>query len=190
MIAFLEGVVAEKGPGRVVLAVGGTGYELAVPAHTLARVPAVGKRARLFTRLQLRDEAPVLYGFATADERTLFDHLITVNGVGPKAALALLSVLSPDALRRAIGAGDVEALTLAPGVGKKVANRVILDLREKLGGGGQAVPAGPLGEVREALLALGLSPQEAQEALSGLETDGQRSVEELLRQALRRVGAR
>lgn len=190
MIAFLEGVVAEKAAGRVVLAVGGTGYELAVPAQTLARLPPVGRRARLFTRLQVRDEAPVLYGFATPDERTLFDHLITVNGVGPKAALALLSVLSPEALRRAIGAGDVQALTLAPGVGKKVANRVILDLRDKLGGGGEAAPAGPLGEVRDALLALGLSPQEAREALSGLEPDGEGSVEELLRQALRRVGAR
>ncbi|HXF57244.1 MAG TPA: Holliday junction branch migration protein RuvA [Actinomycetota bacterium] len=189
MIAFLEGVVAERGAGRVVLAVGGTGYELAVPAQTLARLPPLGRRARLFTRLQLRDEAPVLYGFATAEERTLFDQLITVNGVGPKAALALLSVLSPDALRRAIGEGDVEALTLAPGVGRKVANRVILDLREKLGGS-EAPPPGPLSEVREALLALGLSPQEAREALSGVEADGERSVEELLRQALRRVGAR
>jgi Holliday junction DNA helicase RuvA len=190
VIAFLEGTVAEKGADRVVVSVGGTGYELVVPAPTLARVPAVGRRVRLFTRLQIRDEALVLYGFSTAEERTLFDHLITVNGVGPKAALALLSVLSPEALRRAIGTGDVEALTLAPGVGRKVANRVILDLREKVGGADREAPTGALAEVREALLSLGLSAQEARDALASLDPDGERSVEELLRQALRNVGTR
>jgi holliday junction DNA helicase RuvA len=188
MIAFVEGKVVDKGGDRVVVAVGGTGYDLLVPAHTLARLPAVGREARLFTRLQIRDEAMVLYGFGSADERTLFDHLITVSGVGPKVALAILSVLTPDALRRAVTSGDVAALTLVPGVGKKVAGRVILDLKDRIGAGGEAASSGPLAEVREALLALGLSAQEARDALAELVPNGDRPVEELLREALRSVG--
>lgn len=188
MIAFLDGTVAEKAGDRVVLGVGGVGYEVLVPAPALARLPAPGRRARLFTRLAVRDESMVLYGFSSVDERSLFDALVTVTGVGPKLALAVLSVLSPDALRRAVTAGDVAALTLVPGVGKKVAGRVILDLKDRIGGGGEAQVTGPVAEVREALLALGLSSQEAREALAALAPDGDRPVEDLLREALRSVG--
>jgi Holliday junction DNA helicase RuvA len=188
VISFLEGKLAEKGPGRVVLAVGGVGYEVAVPAHTLAKLPPQGKPARLFTRLQVKDDGMVLYGFASADERVLFDQLITVTGVGPKVAMAVLSSMPADPLRRAIATGDVAALTSVPGVGKKVAGRVILDLKDKLGLAGQEVVSGPVAEVREALLALGLSAQEAREALANLAPDGDRPVEELLRDALRSVG--
>lgn len=188
MIAFVEGRVEEKGADRVVIAVDGTGYELLVPAHTLSRLPPAGRSARLFTRLQVRDEAMVLYGFWSQEERGLFDHLITVSGVGPKVALAILSVLTPEALRRAVASGDAAALTLAPGVGKKVASRVIVDLKDRIGVGGDGIVSGPVAEVREALLALGLSPQEAREALGALVPDGDRPVEELLRDALRGVG--
>lgn len=188
MIAFLEGVVVEKAGDRIVLAVGGTGYEILVPAQTLAGVPPKGRPARIFTRLQVRDDSMVLYGFSTPDERTLFDDLITVTGVGPKVALAILSLLSPDALRRAVSAGDHDALTLVPGVGKKVAGRVILDLKDRVGAAAEQAPSGPLAEVREALLALGLSAQEAREALAELPQNGHRPVEELLREALKRVG--
>ena len=187
MISFLEGELAEKGAGRVVIAVHGVGYEVLVPASTIAKLPAVGTAARLNTRLQVRDDAMILYGFASADERELFDLLVTVTGVGPKVALSFLSVLSPDAIRRAVAAGDVAALTVVPGVGKKVAQRVVLDLKDELGGEGIPL-TGPLADVREALLSLGLSPQEASEALAALPTDGDRPVEELLREALRRVG--
>ncbi len=186
MIAFLEGRVAEKGAGRAVLDVGGVGYEVLAPASTLAKLPAVGRTARLLTRLHVREDQMTLYGFATADERALFDLLVTVSGVGPKVALSFLSVLTPEAIRRAVAAGDVAALTVVPGVGRKVAQRVVVELKEKLGG---EVPlAGPLADVREALLSLGLSAQEASEALAGLPADGDRPVEELLREALRRVG--
>jgi len=188
VIAFLEGKVVEKGADRAVVAVGGTGYEVLVPAPTLAALPGPGRMAKLFTRLQIRDEAMVLYGFASTDDRTLFDHLISVSGVGPKMALAVLSVLSPDTLRRAVASGDTAALVLVPGIGKKVAGRMIVDLKDRIGGGGDGVATGPLGEAREALLALGLSAQEAREALSGLAPDGDRPVEELLREALRSVG--
>lgn len=188
MIAFLEGTVAEKRADRVVVAVAGTGYEVLVPAQTLAKLPPMGKTARLHTRLQIRDDAMVLYGFSILEERELFDLLITVSGVGPKMALAILSMLTPDALRRAVASGDVEALTLVPGVGKKVAGRVLLDLKDRIGAVGDGAVSGTLAEVREALLALGLSAQEAREALSDLGPNGDRSVEELLRQALQRVG--
>ncbi len=186
MIAFLEGRVAEKGAGRAILDVGGVGYEVLAPASTLAKLPAVGRTTRLLTRLHVREDQMTLYGFATADERALFDLLVTVSGVGPKVALSFLSVLSPEAIRRAVAAGDLAALMVVPGVGRKVAQRVVVELKEKLEG---EVPlAGPLADVREALLALGLSAQEASEALAGLPADGDRPVEELLREALRRVG--
>ena len=188
MIAFLEGTVAEKAGDHVVLSVSGVGYEVRVPAQALAKLPAPGKQGHLFTRLLVRDDAMVLYGFSSSDERSLFDHLITVTGVGPKVALAVLSVLSGDALRRAVASGDLAALTLVPGVGKKVAGRIVLDLKDRIGMGGDGVTTGPLAEVREALLALGLSNVEAREALAALAPDGDRPVEELLREALRSVG--
>jgi Holliday junction DNA helicase RuvA len=187
VIAFLKGEVAEKGAGRVVIDVGGVGYEVAVPVSTAARLPAVGRPARLFTRMHVRDDAMLLFGFGSADERVLFDLLVTVSGVGPKVALAFLSAMQPDALRRAVAAGDVAALTVVPGVGKKVAQRVVLDLKDRLGAE-VAIAQGPLADVREALLALGLSPQEASEAVGSLPADGERPVEELLREALRQVG--
>jgi Holliday junction DNA helicase RuvA len=188
VIAFVEGTVEEKGAGRVVVAADGIGYELLVTAQTMARLPTPGRQARLFTRLQIRDEAMVLFGFTTVDERSLFDHLVTVSGVGPKMALAILSVLTADALRRAVASGDAAALTLAPGVGKKVAGRVILELKDRIGAGGDDLSSGPLAEVREALLSLGLSPQEARDSLAALAPDGDRPVQELLRDALRSVG--
>jgi Holliday junction DNA helicase RuvA len=188
MISFLEGTVAEKAGDRVVLLAGGVGYEVLVPAQALARLPPAGRTARVYTRLQIRDEAMVLFGFASVDERSAFDLLITVSGVGPKMALAVLSVLSPDALRRAVAAGDADALTLVPGVGKKVAGRILLDLKDRLGTPGEVGTTGPMAEVREALLALGLSAQEARDALAALGPDGERPVEDLLRDALRSVG--
>ena len=169
MIAFLSGTVAEKDTNRVVLETGGVGYDLAVPTSTVAKLPAIGRTAMVHTRMVVRDDGITLYGFSSADERSLFDLLTGVNGVGPKVALAFLSALRPDALRRAVLAGDVAALTVVPGAGKKVAQRVVLDLRDKLGGGEGELLTGPMSEVREALVSLGLSPQEASEALQGIE---------------------
>jgi holliday junction DNA helicase RuvA len=186
MIAFLEGRVADKSGGHVVVDVNGVGYDVQVPASTLAKLPAIGKTARVHTRMVVRDDAMTLFGFATPDERELFDLLVTVTGVGPKVALAFLSTLSPEALRRAIATGDVAALTVVPGVGKKVAQRVALDLKDTLGGD-VVVIEGPLVDVREALLSLGLSPQEASEAMVGLPADDA-STEDLLRTALQQVG--
>jgi Holliday junction DNA helicase RuvA len=186
MISFLEGEVVEKTPAHVVLAVGGVGYEIVVPTSVLAALPA-GGRARVHTRMVVREDSMTLYGFADADERACFDLLIGVSGIGPKVAIGFLSAMAPDAIRRAVVAGDADALTVVPGVGKKVAQRVVLDLRDRLGGDGDLVVTGPLADVREALISLGLTPAEASQALAGVEADG-RAVEDLLREALQKVG--
>jgi Holliday junction DNA helicase RuvA len=158
-----------------------------VPVSTVAKLPANGRPAKLFTRLVVREDAMVLFGFASPDERELFDLLTAVTGVGPKMGLAFLSALAPESLRRAVAAGDVDALTVVPGVGKKVAQRIVIDLKDRLGGD-VVVIEGPMSDVREALLSLGLSPQEASEAMAGIAPGDDRAVEDLLRDALQRAG--
>jgi Holliday junction DNA helicase RuvA len=118
MISFLDGEVVDKSVGRVVLDVGGVGYDLLVPTSLLAALPSVGGRARVHTRLVVREDSMTLFGFASPDEREMFDLLTGVTGVGPKVALAFLSSLKPDTLRRAVASGDAAALTVVPGVGK------------------------------------------------------------------------
>lgn len=189
MIAFVEGTLAERSADRVVVEAGGLGYELLVSTSTLASLPAPGRRVRLLARMQVRDDALVLYGFATTAERDLFALLLGVSSVGPKMAMAVLSALDPEALRRAVLEGDIDAVTVVPGVGKKVAARIVLDLKDKMGGEVELPGGGPLAEVRDALTGMGLTPQEIQSALAGLEPDGE-PVEQLLRDALRRIGAR
>jgi Holliday junction DNA helicase RuvA len=188
MISFLDGEVIDKSVGRVVLDVAGVGYELLVPTSLLAALPAVGERARIHTRLVVREDSMTLFGFASPDERELFDLLTGVTGVGPKVAVAFLSSLKPDALRRAVSSGDADALTVVPGVGKKVAQRVVLDLRERLGGeGAEIIAIGPLADVRDALLALGLTPVEASQVLADIDPEG-KAPDDLLREALQKVG--
>ncbi|HEX9891868.1 MAG TPA: Holliday junction branch migration protein RuvA [Actinomycetota bacterium] len=188
MIAFVEGTIEERRGDRVVVGAGGLGYEILVPAGTLAALPATGRTARLLTHLHVREDGMTLFGFSDPSERDLFLLLIGVNGVGPKVALSVLSALSADTLRRSILDGDADAITVVPGVGKKMAARIVLDLRDKLGGETELPSAGPLAEVRDALAGLGLNPQEVQRAVEGLVPDGQ-PVEDLLRLALQRVGA-
>jgi Holliday junction DNA helicase RuvA len=187
LISLLEGEIVEKAGTRVVIAVGGVGYDVAVPSSVAASLPAVGRTTRIHTRMVVREDSITLYGFADPDERALFDLLTGVSGVGPKVALSFLSALTPDEIRRAVAAGDAATLTVVPGVGKKVAQRVVIDLREKFGGDAVLVVDGPLADVREALLQLGLTPSEATEAMRGIETDG-READDLLREALQKVG--
>lgn len=187
MISFLAGEIAEKLPDRVVLDVGGVGYEVLVSVRTLSSLPPVGRRVRVFTRLHVREDAMVLFGFDAAEERQMFDLLNGVSGIGPKLALSFLSVHSPEGLRRAVAAGDVAALATVPGVGRKTAGRIVVDLKDKLGAG-EAVVGGPVSEVREALLALGLTPGEASDALDVIAGDEDGAVEDLLRRALQSVG--
>jgi len=187
VISFLEGEIVEKAGTRVVIAVGGVGYDVSVPTSVAATLPPVGRTARVHTRMVVREDSMTLYGFADADERTLFDLLTGVTGVGPKVALSFLSALTPDEIRRSVVAGDAATLTIVPGVGKKVAQRVVLDLRERLGGDTVLVVEGPLADVREALLHLGLTPPEATDAMRGIEAGG-READDLLREALQKVG--
>jgi Holliday junction DNA helicase RuvA len=187
VISFLEGEVVLKGADRVVIGVGGVGYDVLVPTSVIATLPAVGRTARVHTRMVVREDSITLYGFSAVDQRDLFDLLTGVTGVGPKVALAFLSVLQPAALKRAIVSGDAAALTVVPGVGKKVAQRVVIDLSERLGGEAELPSEGPLGDVREALLSLGLTAAEASEAMRGVDADG-READDLLREALQKVG--
>lgn len=195
MIAMLRGTVAHAAAGEVILDVGGVGYRVRVPART--RLAGLGQELTLHTHLAVRDDALDLYGFADAPSRTLFETLLTVSGVGPKLALAALDTLGPDGLRAAVIAEDVTALTAIPGVGRKGAQRMVLELREKLGnlpaelfdGVMAASPAAddPRAEVRQALAALGYGAAEIARAVDTLPEDG--ATEELLRVALKGIGA-
>jgi Holliday junction DNA helicase RuvA len=188
VISVLEGEVVHKGATSVVLGVGGIGYDVSVPTSVVSWLPGVGKTARIHTRMVVRDDSMTLYGFSSTDERELFDLLTGVTGVGPKVGLSFLSAMSAEALRRAVVAGDADALTVVPGVGKKVAQRVVVDLRDRLGGEAE-LPSegGPIVDVRDALVSLGLTPQEAAEATRDVEADG-REVDDLLREALQKAG--
>jgi Holliday junction DNA helicase RuvA len=194
VIGSVRGTVIERhANGEVLVEVGGVGYRLLVP---LSAVPGLEPASNtfLFTHLHVRDDAMVLYGFPTRDERDTFEALIAATGVGPKLALAILSVHGPNSLRRALADDDLDALTLVPGVGKRTAQRLLIELKARL-----EVPDFDLtvpsvngnarSEVREALVGLGYTPDEVREVLGQLAEDG--GVEELLRDALRLLaGAR
>jgi Holliday junction DNA helicase RuvA len=196
MIALLHGAVAASSLGLVVVDVGGVGYQVHVPPG--AGVPAVGTEVTLHTHLAVREDALTLYGFLDAAARGLFVAMLSVSGVGPKLALAAIGTLGADGLRRAVITEDVSALTVIPGVGKKSAQRMVLELREKLGasgGGGMAgaplVPGAPAGarhDVRQALAGLGYAPGEVAAALETLPDDDGATPEQLLRAALRVLG--
>ncbi|HEX4529791.1 MAG TPA: Holliday junction branch migration protein RuvA [Solirubrobacteraceae bacterium] len=188
MIGSVRGTVIERtAAGEVLVEVGGVGYRAFVPASAL---PALhpGDAAFLFTHLHVREDAMVLYGFPTRDERDTFEALIATTGVGPKLALAMLSVHSPAGLRRALLEDDLAALTMVPGVGKRTAQRLLVELKTRLevpeldlAERGNA-PA-PRAEVRVALAGLGYAPDEVRDVVAQLPEEG--SVEELLREALK-----
>jgi holliday junction DNA helicase RuvA len=193
MIASVRGEVLVRRPDHVVIESGGVGYRLAVSAETLKSVPARGKQATLHTHLVARDDSLSLYGFASEEERDLFLHLTSVSGIGPKVAVAILSGGAPRELLRAIAAGDAKRFQAAPGVGKRTAERLIVELREKVAGElTEGVPAGHAidesdqrGLARDGLMHLGYTLTEAETLLDGTEGD---SAEELIGAALRRAG--
>lgn len=201
MIALLRGRVAAATLGQVVLDVHGVGYVVHIPPGTSPGSP--GDEVTLHTHLAVREDAMTLYGFARASARDLFTVLLGVTGVGPKVALAALGTLGEDALRRAVIAEDVTALTVIPGVGRKSAQRMILELRERLGAPAGADGAGvgqdgadplirpsPRAEVAEALSALGYAPVEVTRTLDDLKITEDAVAEDLLRDALRAIGGR
>lgn len=179
MIARLTGRLLEKQPPAIVLDVGGVGYELDVPMSTFYVLPHLDEMTSLFTHLVVREDALQLFGFASRDERETFRSLIKVSGIGPKIALAILSGLSAEELAVAIDREDIARLSKVPGIGKKTAERLVLELRGKLGrGSGPARPAGaplptamaasPADDILGALLALGYNEREAAGALKTL----------------------
>jgi Holliday junction DNA helicase RuvA len=187
VIASLTGEIAEVSPAGAVVDVAGVGYLVHAPATVLAGLGR-GQHVRLLTRLVVREDSMTLYGFRTADQRELFQTLMGVTGVGPKLALAVLSVFEPLALRQAVATGDIDALTSVPGVGRRGAQRMLLELRDRLDVvvDESAVPGSALGEVREALAGLGYTPPELRGVVEGVAVPGA-SVEDMVRAALRQL---
>lgn len=195
MIASVRGEVLVRRPDHVVVESGGVGYRLSVSAETLKAVPGRGKEATLHAHLVARDDSLQLFGFASEEECDLFLHLISVSGVGPKVAIAILSGGTPRELLRAIAAGDAKRFQAVPGIGKRTSERVIVELREKVAGElEEAVPAlassgeeDPRSLAREGLMHLGYTLVEADKLLAGVEGE---SPEDLIGSALRRAGTK
>lgn len=194
MITRLSGPVLEKRPTEVVVDVQGVGYLVLIPTSTFEALPDRGARASLFTHLHVREDAMTLFGFATTDERAVFQMMLAVSGVGPKLALAALSAMRPSEIRAHVAAGDVGFLTRIPGVGRKTAERLVVELRDRfekldLAGGGPVGTAatGARGDALAALEALGYSRAAADKALRAVEKrhPEEDSVEALIRLALR-----
>lgn len=193
MIYSVHGTVEHTEPYLAVIDTGGVSYAVSTSLQTLSRIKK-GEQARLFTYLHLRENICELYGFASREELTSFKLLIGISGVGPKAAVSILSVGTPEKLALAVITGDEKALTGAPGVGKKLAQRIILELKDKLSREVASVPSGGAGfsmetgdalsEAQAALCVLGYSPVEAAMAVKGLE---ELPVEEMIRQALKKM---
>lgn len=197
MIAYVRGQLACIGTDFIILEAGGLGYRIFVSASAFQRLPAVGQEIKLFTYHHVREDAMVLYGFLTREEEEIFMHLIAISGIGPKGALTILGALEPRQLIQSIVSGDVNALTQIPGIGKKTAQRLILELRDKL----SSLPAtesmdvqrpadmagGGHGDAYEALLALGYTSQEAGRALVEVrrQSAGDLTCDAFVRQALR-----
>lgn len=210
MISSVRGPVTAVAPDAAVVEVGGVGLFVQCTPSTLARL-RVGETTRLATSLVVRDDSLTLYGFSDEDERGVFELLQTASGVGPRLAQAMLAVHSPAALRRAVATEDLAALTLVPGIGRKGAQRIVLELKDRLGPGGpEDEPVAPTSEdprwrsqVTSALTGLGWSAREADEAVAavtreaavwevdtGATPDGEPDVAALLKSALRRLGQR
>jgi holliday junction DNA helicase RuvA len=195
VIAHVEGTVAERRDGAVVVDVNGVGYLLHVSRSCLASLPVGGERVRLRTYTHVREDALDLYGFASEEEEAVFRELIGVKNVGPRAAQNILSGIEPRELASAVASGDVARLTKVPGVGKKTAERLVVELKEKLVALARAAsprgmaPRGAIADqLEQALLGLGYRPQQATQAVEALSgsTEG-RGLDELLREALKRL---
>jgi holliday junction DNA helicase RuvA len=204
MIAHVRGQLVAATADSAIVDVGGVGYRCLVPSSTRSRLPAMGQEVLLHTSFQVREDAMTLYGFLTGEEYDLFELLLKVDGVGPKAALSVLSSMTPDALRRALAFEDVTALCRAPGIGKKTAQRMVLELKDKVGSiGVETVPlpgglpgagaAAGAPDVRadaiEALMALGYARAEASQAIEKAAREGgdEPKLETLVRLSLKHL---
>lgn len=203
MYAYLKGKLEDVSPDNIVIEVSGIGYNVKVSEGTVSRLPQQGSEIKMYTYTLVREDALQLYGFLTREDLQIFKLLISVNGIGPKGGLAILSVMDADTLRFAILSGDAKTIASAPGIGKKTAERVILDLKDKISlseslrdmggsdpasGISESDAAGQMKqEAVEALVALGYSATEATAAVSKVQTDTIASAEELLKAALKHM---
>ena len=198
MFYYVNGTVAHTAPFLAVIDCGGVGYACRTTNNTLSRLKK-GEKAKLYTYLNVREDAMELYGFATENEKSCFQMLIGVSGVGPKAALSILSATTPEGLATAIITGNEKALMVAPGIGKKIAQRILLELKDKLakgqlpaaeesygGTGITVIPQDKVSEATAALAVLGYQPGEIAAALKGIDLDGL-PLEEIIRQALKKM---
>jgi Holliday junction DNA helicase RuvA len=194
MIASLRGKLESLGSDWVVINVNGIGFQVYMPTSTLSTLGTTGEEVKLHTHLYLREDNATLYGFASAEELGLFQTLIGVSGLGPKLALAMLSALNVEQISMAIVTGSADLLTVVPGVGKKMASRLVLELKEKIGAGLVATPAAQLAQentdVLAALTALGYSAAEATRAVATLPTSSELSLEEKIKLALQYFGGK
>jgi len=194
MIASLHGKLQALGSDWAIIDVGGIGFQVHMPTSTQSILGAIGEEVELHTHLHLREDNATLYGFATTEELGLFQTLIGVSGLGPKLALAMLSTMSVEKLIIAIATGNIDVLTVVPGIGKKTANRLILELKDKIGAGLIALPAAQLAEenteVLAALTSLGYSVSEATRAVASLPPDQKLSLEEKIKLALQYFGGK
>jgi len=197
MIGRLSGTLVSKQPPMLLLDVHGVGYEIEAPMSTFFKLPSAGEAVTLQTHLVVREDAQLLYGFATQTEKNLFREIIKISGIGPKLGLAILSGIGVDDFWAAVRAGETGRLVKLPGIGKKTADRIVIELRDKAGAGGPGdigmlnsagvtVPASPLAEARAALESLGYKPVEAQKLTDAVSKEGM-TTDQLIREALRRA---
>jgi Holliday junction DNA helicase RuvA len=200
MIGQIRGIILEKQPPQLLVEVNGIGYEIDAPMGTFYQLPDIGQEVRLFTHFVVREDAQMLYGFYTRDERLLFRALLKVNGVGPRLALTVLSSAAPDEFVRCVLNNDTASLVRLPGIGKKTAERLVIEMRDKLSDWYQATPVtGQLSpstdqhgrhqilqDAISALIALGYKQQEANRLITKID-DGKVSSEELIRRSLREM---
>lgn len=201
MIAYVRGELISADSEVIIVEAGGIGYNINVPISVLDELPSVGEEVRIHTHFQVREDAMQLYGFLTREDLQIFRMLIGVNGIGPRAALAILSVMTTDDLRFAVLSGDAKAISKAPGVGLKTAQKVILELKDKMDlqeafeeksahiamKKGQKTASDSVSEATQALVALGYSASESMKAVRGIEGAADMDTESLLKLALKRV---
>lgn len=188
MIAFIDGILVLKGTDHCVIDVGGVGYRTACSSQTLAALPHEGERCRVWTHTYVREDQLALYGFAAQPEQRIFEALLGVSGVGPKVALQLCSGFSPEAFRKALVTDDVAAISSVPGIGKKTAQRILLDLKEKLELPDLSIVGSRpdvLSQARSALENLGYSPGEVRAALGELQPSADDAVADVIKSALK-----
>jgi Holliday junction DNA helicase RuvA len=194
MIASLEGKVASIGGDRAVINVGGIGFTVFMPTSALSALGKPGDDVKVHTHLHVREDNISLYGFGSAEELWLFETLIGVTGLGPRLALAILSALNPEQITMAIATGSTEMLDMIPGIGRKVANRIVLELKEKIGAGWAIAAGAPAArektDVLAALTSLGYSASEAVKAVAALPDDPRLNLEDRIKLALQYFGGK